>query len=227
MSYYEKASGPSAKCYVYDSIRTQILDEVLCRGCRLREADIAKKHSTSRTPVRRALMALARDGLVEHRPGKGWFVTSLQPADARDIIAVRAMLEAQAAGLATAELGPPEHEELERTLAGMDTALSSGDCTLFSSLNRQFHTTIYRACPNKRLVGMLEDLLKDFPNLGFRTIREGADQRQREHYRILEAIIARMQDRVNKLVYSHFVEHFAHLAVDGAPKEGGRLAGSC
>lgn len=227
MDEAKKAYGLSAKCYVYDSIRVKILDDVLPRGYRLREADVAVKYSTSRTPVRRAFIALAREGLIEHRPGKGWFVTSLRPEAARDVIAVRAMLEAQAAALALSRLGPLQHEGLERILAEMDAALSRRDCTLFSSLNRQFHTDIRSACPNKHLVGMLEELLKDFPNLSFRIICDGADQRQREHYRILEAIIAGQPDRVYKLVYNHITEHFSYLVADCRCGIEDQLAGSC
>lgn len=56
-------------------IREQILDGSFSIGSRLpSELELAQLHDVSRQMVRTALMTLARQGLVESRPGSGWFV---------------------------------------------------------------------------------------------------------------------------------------------------------
>lgn len=60
-------------------LRAKILSGELTAGTRLpSELDLAASQGTSRGAVRGALAALARQGLIESRPGAGWFVHSAQ-----------------------------------------------------------------------------------------------------------------------------------------------------
>lgn len=69
------APGPDA----VGELRARILSGELAAGARLpSELELAATQGSSRGAVRRALAALARQGLVESRRGAGWFVQSAQ-----------------------------------------------------------------------------------------------------------------------------------------------------
>ena len=62
-----------------------IVSGVIAPGTRLREKDLARQFSVSRTPVREALIALSTSGLVEAEPNRGSTVLRLTAEDVADV----------------------------------------------------------------------------------------------------------------------------------------------
>ena len=82
------------------TIRERILDGTLAPGDRLVEARLSEEFGVSRVPVREALRALAADGMVTIEPRRGASVTTYSPELIRELVEVRATLEALNAKLA-------------------------------------------------------------------------------------------------------------------------------
>src|SRR5262245_27992163 len=59
---------------LYVAIKQDILTCELAPGAAITERWICKKHNASRTPIREACLWLARDGLLESIPNKGYAV---------------------------------------------------------------------------------------------------------------------------------------------------------
>ncbi|GGI46406.1 DNA-binding GntR family transcriptional regulator [Agromyces flavus] len=75
---------------VYSRLRTAIVDGTLEPGEQLRDGELATWLGVSRTPVREALLRLARAGLVVARPGRSTVVSTLDRhaiRNARDVVA--------------------------------------------------------------------------------------------------------------------------------------------
>ncbi|MFE5670645.1 GntR family transcriptional regulator [Agromyces sp. NPDC056523] len=75
---------------VYARLRTAIVDGTLEPGEQLRDGELAEWLGVSRTPVREALLRLARAGLVLARPGRSTVVSALDrraTRNARDVVA--------------------------------------------------------------------------------------------------------------------------------------------
>src|ERR1700761_1180077 len=85
---------------VQDQLREAILAGTLEPGTRLRAEAVAERLSSSRTPVREALLLLAREGLVEIEPRRGATVRAFDAADVSDLYEVRSLIEPHAAALA-------------------------------------------------------------------------------------------------------------------------------
>src|SRR6266700_7038399 len=73
----------------------------------LSERSLSNRLAFGRTPVREALMALAKDGLLTIHPMRGTFVRQLSFDDLREIHEIRLALEGMAAYLAAVR-GPTE-----------------------------------------------------------------------------------------------------------------------
>lgn len=69
---------------VADSIRRLVWDGVLRPETRLNQEDLAAQLGVSRIPVRDALMALEREGLVRMQPHKGAYLNRLDEEATRD-----------------------------------------------------------------------------------------------------------------------------------------------
>jgi DNA-binding GntR family transcriptional regulator len=151
--------GHSSREPVREGVRKLLLDRLLARelapGERLNEAELASEFGISRTPLREALLQLASDGLVESRPGLGFFVAGMDPATARDLYGVVGLLEA----LALRRSGQPDPATLQR-LRGIDARRDRRpeeyDGVRKVDLDMEWHHTLVESCPNQPLLELLE-----------------------------------------------------------------------
>ncbi|TWS17932.1 GntR family transcriptional regulator [Tsukamurella asaccharolytica] len=133
--------------------RLMLLD--IAPGDPISDERLAAELGFGRTPVREALKRLERDRLVVAYPRRGTFATGVDIADLSHISTIRKQLEPLAAGLAAANSGPEDGEELlalADDVEGIDQASSRRDILL---LDVQLHRRIYRASGNP----FLEDVL--------------------------------------------------------------------
>jgi len=140
-------------------LRLLIADEIvagrLAPGTPLEEVEIAKRYGVSRTPVREALRELAASGLVEARPHRSALVARPSEERLRSMLAVRAELEAMAAGLCATAIGAAGRAELENLHAEMADAMRAGDCARYDELDSRFHAAIAAGSHNSYLAELL------------------------------------------------------------------------
>lgn len=132
-------------------------------GERLAEVRVAELLGVSRTPVRTALGALAREGLVSPAKGdRGYLVRSLTMKEVLDAIELRGVLEGVAARkLAETGLSPALAQELEDTVIAGAQAFAGGRLApdagaIWSVNNERFHEIIVRASGNMPVIAALD-----------------------------------------------------------------------
>jgi DNA-binding GntR family transcriptional regulator len=96
----------------------EILEGGLAPGERLVERELVERYAVARHTLRAALRALQADGLVAIEPNRGARVARLDPAQLRDLFALRLALEREAAHLALERHGgrlpAPVHDAAQR-----------------------------------------------------------------------------------------------------------------
>ncbi len=124
-------------------------------GTRIRDAGLAAELGVSRTPVREALIRLAREGALDADVGRGFRVSSLDPVELQEAGAILAALEPLALDLVPGfpadrldRLGAIARR-LEQTRGDIDTCIELDD---------EWHRTLLEQCPNRRLLAMIETL---------------------------------------------------------------------
>src|SRR3954470_15157752 len=140
-----------------DELREAILAGALAPGARLRAEPLAERLRTSRTPVREALILLAREGLVDIEPRRGATVRSFDAADLADLYDVRALIEPHAARRAATRIG---REELARLSEICDEAEARGAADDEAvedhvAANEEFHRLVVTAAGSPRLEAAL------------------------------------------------------------------------
>jgi DNA-binding GntR family transcriptional regulator len=137
----------------YRTMRARILDNAWPPGHRALEQEIALQLGMSRTPVREALIRLAKERLVEVIPRHGMRVLPVSADDMRDIYAVLTALESMAAELAAkrrpsaAELKP-----LADASRAMDRAVKAHDLDAWAAADEQFHRHLIELSGNRLLI---------------------------------------------------------------------------
>ncbi|MCX6847368.1 MAG: GntR family transcriptional regulator [Verrucomicrobia bacterium] len=135
-------------------LRAEILNGTSEPGALLAESAVAKRLGVSRVPVREALFALEREGLVEFSPTGRAFVKALTPQDFEELYILRLALEPLASRLAAPVL-KADISKLEINLAATRRARSVQEVTL---LDLEFHQLILEASGNARLVKLWRSL---------------------------------------------------------------------
>jgi DNA-binding GntR family transcriptional regulator len=140
---------------VYRRILSQVQHGELVPGIRVRDVALASQLGVSRTPVREALLQLVREGVLDTTVGRGFRVRALDPAELREAGTILGTLEALALRLSPVPTG----ERLAR-LAALDRRLEAtrGNVSACLDLEDEWHRTLLEACPNRRLLGLIESL---------------------------------------------------------------------
>jgi DNA-binding GntR family transcriptional regulator len=142
-----------------DQVYLQLLHRIergdIPAATRLRDAAIAADLGVSRTPVREALVRLAREGVLASEPGRGFRLIPMSPSELRDIGSILAALEP----LALDQSAEPSEDQLGR-LHEIVRRLEQtrGDIAACVELDDQFHRVLLKRCSNARLLRLVESL---------------------------------------------------------------------
>src|SRR5450631_1162238 len=79
---------------IYDAVYGAVMRHRLPPGTKLTEASLCELFHVSRTIVRKALLRLAHEHILELRHNRGAVVASPSPQDTREIFAARRAIEA-------------------------------------------------------------------------------------------------------------------------------------
>jgi GntR family transcriptional regulator of vanillate catabolism len=194
-----------------------ILRGELAPGERLAEVALAERLGVSRTPIRQALPALAREGLLAAAGRRGYVVRSFSAEDVIDAIETRGLLEGLAARrIAEGGATPELIRSLKECLSQGDAILArrrfeSADEQRYSEMNGRFHALIVEAAGSR----IVADALARNDHVPFASARAVAFSRDlslllpvlhyahRQHHAIVQALEKGEGARVEALMREH------------------------
>lgn len=140
---------------LYDILLERIARFRFQSGGRLELDELADELGVSRPPLWEAVCRLEQEGLVEIRPNRGVYLTTLSWRDAAEVYQVRASLEEIAARLAAPNMTRAALGEMEDLLETHCKLIESGDWYSFSPMDHRLHAIIYEASGNNVLMDQL------------------------------------------------------------------------
>ncbi|GGC89982.1 GntR family transcriptional regulator [Chelatococcus reniformis] len=153
---------------VHSQLREALMAGRFWPGQRLRIHEIALAMGVSQTPVREAIMQLAREGGLEMRSSQAITVTRLSVSRYKELREVRLLLEGLATEKATPLLTANDLAQLAELHGQLVAAERSGDHEAATLTNFHFHFLVYRASHMSDLVSILEGIwLRNGPLLKF------------------------------------------------------------
>ena len=137
--------------------RGLILSGELAPGAVIKEAAIAKQLSISRAPVREAMHALIREGLIASHPQKPNHVKELISKEIKDSYFAGGVLEAASVANALDHYTEKDIGELEKILRDMDEIdQNDGSISDQVPLDTEFHDILFSRIDN----GLVVELCK-------------------------------------------------------------------
>lgn len=145
---------------VADSILEMVLSGELLSGDWLREADLADKLGTSRTPVRDALKQLIGSGVLLMEPNRGVRIRSYTTSEIEEIYRARSLVEPYVLAASIPHI-TPEDIELLRGLSQRMRQLSADQNRRqeVTKLNLQLHNFFVDKIPHHPLAPAAKNLM--------------------------------------------------------------------
>lgn len=216
-----KAAAP-LRGQVVSELRRSILSGRLNPGERLVERELIAMMGVSRTVIREALRQLESEGLVAIIPNKGPVVRELTLEEARDLYAIRAVLEGLAARLFAEHADTPQVRELEEALLEVAEAYKTEDPEKILETKNRFYDVLFAGARSQTLsemIAMLHGRIRRWRAMGLsHPLRSKRRQQESLHNLrdMVKAVWARDAGRAETII-RHEVEE--------AAKEVDRLLG--
>ncbi len=190
---------------IYEEIVRLIVSGVLPSGGAIDEKALTESLQVSRTPFREAIGTLAKEGLIEIKPYRGFFVRSFSRREIEDLYELRKMLECFAVELAVPNLSDRDIARFEVILDEAVAALRLRDMEAYGARDREFHEMIAERSGNAALIETLARLALQIQvcRVIANESREFAERAAQERDDILRAFRARDKARASMLMRTH------------------------
>jgi len=208
----------SSTSLIVQALTKAIVEHRLQPGSKLAEQKLADHFGVSRTLVRQALLQLSQHQLVRLEPARGAFVSAPSVTEARQVFAVRRMLESEMARAFVREVTPARIKALREHVAREKRAIEQEDAPGRTELLGDFHVRLAELMGNEVLAQLLSQLIARCAliTLMYQTQR-AAEHSNGEHGEIVRALAARNEDLAARLMNEHLLHVEENLTFDRPP----------
>ncbi|WP_126428762.1 GntR family transcriptional regulator [Brevibacillus marinus] len=191
--------------YAFQMIKEKILDGTFKPSQKLTENELANMVGVSRNTIKKALMMLERENLVEVKTNKGAIIKSLTFEEIVNFLEIREVLEGLVARSAVHHLRDEEIAQLGAILQEMKAQLRKRHFAEYSRLNGEFHQVIYTASRNREAVALIHSIKTQLNQIHYRTMLVPGRKQDSyaEHQRIYEALKARQEQAAEAAIKEH------------------------
>ena len=210
-----KAPETSTTHSIVEALTRAIVEHRLLPGAKLVEQKIADRFGVSRTIVRQAFNRLSELKLVRLEPARGAFVAAPSITEAREVFAVRRMVEGQMMRELVASIRPAQLRTLKAHLKAEGDAVKRIDVQARTQLLFDFHVELARVLGNQVLVNLMDELVSrcSLITLMYQSASAAAHSHE-EHAQIVKALGAKDEERAVQLMQAHLLHVEESLTFD-------------
>jgi len=195
--------GPSEQ-EIVERIYEAVMEQRLAPRTKLSESMLCKAFDVGRMRVRRALLLLASQGIVDLHSNRGAFVASPDAKEARDVFDARMMLEPSVVRQLASDARSADLEALARHIEREEEARRGGERREAIRLSGEFHVRLAAATGNDVVTRMLRELVtRTSVIIGLFGSMGTSNCPEHEHADILDAVRSRDGDRAEVLIRTH------------------------
>ncbi|GAA3096828.1 GntR family transcriptional regulator [Streptomyces rectiviolaceus] len=190
---------------VADALRAALIAGELRAGEVYSAPTLAVRFGVSATPVREAMLDLAKEGLVDTVPNKGFRVTAVSEKQLDEYKHIRALIEIPTTAELATSADPAALEALRPVAREIVTAAADGDLIAYVEADIRFHLGLLALSGNDHLVEVVGDLRKRSRLYGLQALVDAGrlEASAEEHLEILDALLARDEEAVRAVMTRH------------------------
>ncbi|KJS77227.1 MAG: GntR family transcriptional regulator [Comamonadaceae bacterium BICA1-1] len=196
----------SSTRHIVESLTRAIVEHRLHPGTKLAEQKLADHFGVSRTLVRQALFQLSQNRLIKLEPARGAFVAAPSVEEAKQVFAVRRMLEAEMARAFARSATPAKIKALREHVAQEKLAVQQQDVPGRTELLGDFHVRMAELMGNQVLADLLRELISRCAliTLMYQSTH-AAEHSSDEHVGIVKALAAKDEELAVRLMNEHLL----------------------
>ena len=205
----------SSTHHIVESLTRAIVEHRLHPGTKLAEQKLADHFGVSRTLVRQALFQLSQNRLIKLEPARGAFVAAPSVEEAKQVFAVRRMLEAEMARAFARSATPSKIKSLREHVAQEKRAVQQQDVPGRTELLGDFHVRMAELMGNQVLADLLRELISRCAliTLMYQSTH-AAEHSSEEHVEIVKALAAKDEDLAVRLMTEHLLHVEENLSFE-------------
>ncbi|MFT4166323.1 MAG: GntR family transcriptional regulator [Microlunatus sp.] len=195
----------SLRDQVLQALRSAIVSGEMEPGTVYSAPFLARRFGVSATPVREAMLDLARENMVTIVPNKGFRVTEVDDVELDRITQIRQLLEPPVVAAVTPDIPDADFGELERLAEDIVAGARAADLVAYTEADRLFHLKLLSYADNPRLTDLVSELRGQTRLLGLTRLLEQGTlvEAAREHLTIVELIRSRDSSAVEAYMHQH------------------------
>jgi len=189
---------------VVDELRSRIFSGDLAPGSVLRQEALAEELGVSRIPLREAMRFLSSEGLVDHVPHKGSYVTMLSRGEVREFFDLRMQLEPWLFHESAQRITRGELDNADRLVDAMNSAADEK----WGLLNWELHELLYRAAERPAAMNIVRGLhQKSERYFRFQVVNANIRQQAHDEHRELISLCRHRQaDKAEQALMTHIAD---------------------
>lgn len=191
------------------------MEQRLAPNTKLSEARLCETFGVGRMRVRRALLLLSSQGIIELQSNRGAYVACPDKSEANDVFAARMLIEPPLVHQLAQRSADIDLSVLTDHIALEDAARKKSERTEIIRLSGEFHTKLAHATGNKFISRMMRELVtRTSLIVGLFGSSDGASCPDDEHANILQAIQSNAPERAETLILTHLKHIQSGLDMD-------------
>ncbi|MES4893213.1 GntR family transcriptional regulator [Streptomyces sp. NPDC096012] len=190
---------------VADALRAALIAGELRPGEVYSAPSLAARFGVSATPVREAMLDLAKEGLVDTVPNKGFRVTAVSDRQLDEYTHIRALVEIPTVTGLARTADRVSLEALRPAAREIVTAAVAGDLIAYVEADTRFHLGLLALAGNAHLVEVVADLRKRSRLYGLTALVEAGRllASAQEHLELLDALLTGDERAVREIMTRH------------------------
>ena len=205
------AKGANAEIEIYNEIHRAIAERRLMPGEKLTEETLVDVFKVSRARIRKVLLLLAKENVVQLEPNRGAFVWRPTVRDAQNVLEARRIVELELCRKAAQLAGRSDLKRLRAIIADERQALSRGDREQIMHLSGKFHVALAETAGNPILSDFLNSLIsRCYLILATYQRHDHSNCPQDDHTEIVDALANNDPERAAAAM----AEHFRHIEAE-------------
>lgn len=154
-----KRGKKPSEAWIYDQVFGAILEQRLRPETKLTENELCDVFGVSRTIIRKVLLRLSLDRVVELRPNRGAIIAAPEPNEVREIFDARRLLEDGIVSEAARKCGQADAEALKDMSRREHKCIDAHDMSGAIRLSGDFHLKLAEIAGNRPLHELLRQLV--------------------------------------------------------------------
>ncbi len=199
-----KRGEKSSDTWIYDQVFDAILEQRLRPETKLTESELCDVFGVSRTIIRKVLLRLSLDRVVELRPNRGAIIAAPEPKEVREIFDARRLLEDGIVTEAAKKCRRADTDALESMSRQEHKCFDAQDISGAIRLSGDFHLKLAEIAGNRPLHELLRQLVAQTSLAIARYVPAGQGMcDDDDHDRLISAIASGDVELSRKIMREH------------------------